>query len=39
MAGGSIAVAAHVAAARIIAFEDRRRPAVTAAPVAQGAPA
>ena len=39
IAGGSIAVAAHVAAAKIIAIEDRRRPAVAAGPVAQGAAA
>ena len=39
LAGGSIAVAAHFAAARIIAFEDRRRPAASTEPVAQGAPA
>jgi len=39
LAGGSIAVAAHFAAAKIIAFEDRRRPATATEPVAQGAPA
>ena len=39
LAGGSIAVAAHFVAAKIIAVEDRKRPAAAAAPVAQGAPA
>jgi hypothetical protein len=39
IAGGSIAVVAHALATRIIAFEDRQRPADSTEPVAQGAPA
>jgi membrane-associated phospholipid phosphatase len=39
IAGGGIAVAAHFAAAKIIAVEDRERPAVAAEPVVQSAPA